>query len=319
MRRKGAMVVAALGLLAGGLWPAAQAMAVAGPGFAVSPAFGQITVAQNQPQVTYDVELTNHNTQDQAFALSLVDFGSLDENGGVAFLGTPTSELQHKYGLASWMTLPESSLVVPAGKTVTVPVVIQNRESLAPGGHYGALLATALTAGSGGGDSVGVKQVLSSLLLVTKEGGLKQELSVVSQTPQAGWWNLPTELTQRYHNTGNVHLVPRGVVSVKDPFGREVVRGAINEDSKVILPDTFRNYTTELIAVAQAWWPGRYRIITSYRFDGTDQVKIYERDTVYAGSVIAWILILLVVSAAAGLVWWLWGRPRGWFAGGRRS
>ena len=315
---KGGQVAAAVAVLAGGIWSGAGALAVAGSGFAVSPAYGQIDIAKDQPQVTYDIQVTNHNVQDQAFALSVLDFGTLDEEGGVAFLGTGASDLAHKYGLATWMVLPETSLTIPAGKSVTVPITIINNDSLAPGGHYGALLATALTAGSGNSDSVGVKQVLSSLLLVTKEGGLRQELALQSQKNDASWWRLPSEVTQRYHNTGNVHVVPRGIVSVKDTFGREVVRGAINEDSKVILPETYRNLATQLISVARAWWPGRYQIVTSYRYDGTDQVLRYEQDFVYVGAIISWLVIGAALLAVAGWVWWLWGRPRGWFKKRRR-
>jgi len=316
--RNGGRLAAAVCVLGSGLWSGAGAYALANSGFAVSPAYGQIDIAKDQSRVTYDVQLTNHNAQDQAFALSMLDFGSLDEDGGVAFLGTATAELDHKYGLANWMVLPETALSVPAGKSVTIPVTIINKDSLAPGGHYGALLATALTAGGGRSDSVGVKQVLSSLLLVTKEGGLKQELALQSQKSNASWWRLPNEATQRYRNTGNVHVVPRGIVSVKDPFGKEVVRGAINEDSKVILPETYRNYTTEFIPVARAWWPGRYRIVTSYRYDGTSQMRSFEQDFVYTGAIIIWLVIGAGLLAAAGLAWWLWGRPRGWLKRRRR-
>lgn len=319
MRRKGGWVAALICLLVSAFWPAAESLALAGGGFEVSPAYGQIDIAKNQAEVTYDIELTNHNAQDQAFALSMLDFGSLDEDGGVAFLGNAAGQLDHKYGLASWIVLPENTLTVPAGKTVTIPISIINKDSLAPGGHYGALLATALTAGDGRSDSVGVKQVLSGLLLVTKAGDLREKIALASEKSNERWWQLPSEVTQRFRNTGNVHLVPRGVVSVKDPLGREVVRGAINQDSKVILPETYRNYTSELIPVARAWWPGRYRVVTTFRYDGTDQLQSFEQDFTYAGAVVIWLVFGAGLVAVGGLAWWLWGRPRGWFIPRRRK
>jgi hypothetical protein len=72
------------------------------PGLAVSPAFQSVSVAADVPSVQYEVQLINRNPVDQNFRLSRVDFKALDEQGGVAFLGTSTSELEHKYGLASW-------------------------------------------------------------------------------------------------------------------------------------------------------------------------------------------------------------------------
>jgi len=280
-------------------------------GFAVSPASGQVNVPANQPQVSYSVQLTNFNSVDKTFALSVVDFGSLDESGGVAFLGVPTSELEHKYGLAAWMSLPQTTITVPASKTVTVPVVIENRSSLAPGGHYGAILATALTAGADGSDSVGVKQVLSSLVLVTKQGGLIERLGLVSQTMSASWWHLPSTVEQRYHNTGNVHLTPRGVVSVVDPLGHEVERSAINEDSNIVLPSTYRRYATRLYGDGQAWLPGRYTVVSSYRYDGTTQTNIFRVSFWYVGAVVVWLVVGFALLVTLGIIWWM--RGRNWF------
>jgi hypothetical protein len=303
---------AALGLVLLGWWPGKgiAMTSLARQGFSVSPAYGELSVPDDKPQMSYSVKLTNSNATDQLFSLSTVDFGSLDENGGVAFLGVQTSELEHKYGLASWMQLPQTSMQVPAGKTVEVPVVIDNRPSLAPGGHYGAVLATALTAGSGAKNSVGIKQVLSSLLLVTKQGGLRQHLGLVAQTSDASWWRLPGRVTQRFQNTGNVHLVPRGVVSVKDPFGKEVERTAINEDSKIVLPDSFRRLNSTLIPVGKGWMPGRYTLVASYRYDGTDSTTLVVQRFWYAGMALVWLVVALAVLAAAGLAWWLWSRPK---------
>ena len=68
-----------------------------------------------------------------------MDFGSLDASGGVAFLGA-SDNLAHKYALASWMRPEKDAVFLDAGETETLKIVIENRESLSPGGHYGAVL-----------------------------------------------------------------------------------------------------------------------------------------------------------------------------------
>jgi hypothetical protein len=163
-----------------------------------------------------------------------------------------------------------------------------------------------------------VKQVLSSLLLVTKQGGLRQELTIDSQKQSGGWWRLPVRVTQLYRNTGNVHVVPRGIVSVRDPFGREVRRGAINENSKVILPETKRSYTTQLLSLTGAWWPGRYSVVTAYRYDGTDQTRTYTQHFFHVGQAVVWLVVAASLLAVGWWAWWLWGRPRGWLLRRRR-
>ncbi len=306
------MAIAAVALASG--WPFAAALAgPVGRGFVISPAFQEVGVAAGQPQAQFQIKLTNRTGQDQNFRLSTTDFGSLDEEGGVAFLGQPTSELQHRYGLASWMTLGSNAVFVPAGASASLTVYIDNRASLAPGGHYGAVLATAVTeGGQPSGDHVGVQQVLSSLVLADKTGGEVHDLRLVSQTANGQTWRLPGQSEQRFQNAGNVHVIPRGIVEVKDPLGRVVGRGAMNAESGMILPESFRRYQTPLLSIAPAWLPGRYSITSTYRYDGSDQTKTFTTYVWYAGLLIVWIMAVLVAMAIGGLAWWLWWR------GGRR-
>jgi hypothetical protein len=285
-------------------------------GFTVAPAFQEISIRAGQPESEYNLQIRNHSKSDQNFRLSVVDFGSLDEEGGVAFLGAPTSELEHKYGLAAWMTLEKDALFVPAGKSANLVVHVSNRASLAPGGHYGAVLATAVTDTGqiGVGSSVGIKQVLSSLVLATKENGAQRALKLKNQRSNAAFWHLPTVVEEQFENRGNVHVVPRGIVAVTDPWGKEVVRGALNEASGAVLPESVRRYKTPLAVVGGAWLPGRYRLVTTYRYDGADETKALVTSFWYVGALVAWVVGLLALAAAGLLVWWLWwrrGRGRG--------
>jgi hypothetical protein len=285
-----------------------------GKGFTISPAFQEIKVPSDQDQAQYNLQLTNHTTADQTFRLSVVDFGALDESGGVAFLGAPASELEHRYGLASWMSLEKDAVVIGGGTSAMIIVTIQNRASLSPGGHYGAVLATAVTDTSAAARStdprVGIKQVLSSLILAVKEGGGESKLLLRSQMPDGNWWQLPSWVEQRFHNGGNLHVTPRGVTEVRDPLGAVVARGALNDGSKVILPESFRRYITPLIGVAPAWLPGRYAVTTSYRYDGTEQVRSATVHVWYAGMAIVWLVVLSALAAVGLLGWWLWRRRR---------
>jgi hypothetical protein len=310
MRRRGALIGFVVANELAGVFGGGVAQAAGGVlGFAVSPAFGQVEVRAGQPTAQYELTITNHNAVDQNFALSVVDFGSLDEEGGVAFLGTPANELSHKYGLASWMSLESNALFVPAGKAKQVLVTIANRPPMVPGGHYGAVLATAVTdTGEPVGDRVGVRQVLSSLVLAVKDGGAAADLRLVSQSADASLWHLPSKVEQRYQNAGNVHVTPRGVVAVVDPLGHVVARAATNEASGVILPESFRRYMTPLLRVGLAWLPGRYRVVSTYRYDGMVVTKTFTTGFWYAGLVVVWGTIVLAMAAAGALGWWLWRR-----------
>lgn len=296
-----------LGVMAAALWPAG--VGAADSGFAVSPAFAQVEVRSDVPSAGYTLQIVNHNAVGQNFVLSVVDFGALDESGGVAFLGSPVSELEHKYGLASWMSLEKNTVYVAAGQTAAVKVAVDNRQSLAPGGHYAAVLATAVNdPGTPAGDRVGVKQVVSSLVLVTKDGGARADLKLVSQDGRGDWWSLPSAVVQRFQNTGNVHVVPRGVIELKDPAGRVVKRAAINDGSQVILPESFRQYKTALQSLKAAILPGRYKLVSTYRYDGIEATAKLETSFWYAGQIVVWIVAAGALAAAILLGWWLWKR-----------
>ncbi len=302
-RRRWGLALIVVGVLLGAATPARATTS----GFVISPAYQDVVVHTGDTRVQYSLKLSNQAGADQNFRLSVVDFGSLDETGGVAFLGQPATELDHRYGLASWMTLEREAVFVPVGGSVQIVVTIDNRASLASGGHYGAVLATAVNdMGQPITDPrVGVKQVLSSLVLVTKEGGLERSINLVSQKPDHVSMRLPTSIEHRFQNTGNVQVTPRGVVEIRDGAGRVVERGVLNDGSGEILPESFRRYTTPLMTMGKALLPGRYRIVTTYRFDGTTDTKVLTTTFWYFGALVLWGLILVVLALAVVAGWWL--------------
>jgi hypothetical protein len=281
-------------------------------GIGISPVYQNVSIGLDQPQARYVITLANKTGVDQAFKLSIVDFGSLNESGGVAFLGTSSSNFAQKYGLSSWMRLDQEAVTVPDGGRAQIGVTVTNSPSLRPGGHYGAVLATALTAPNGPPvqSRVGVLEVLSSLLLLLKDGGAPPDLRMVSQIVNQDGLRLPTQVEDRFQNAGTVHVVPRGVLEVRDLFGRLVERGALNEDSGAILPQSYRRYNTPLARIATAWLPGRYEVKTTYRYDGSAVTKTFSSAFWYFGSVYAWAASAIVLLAVAGLVWWLRRKQR---------
>jgi hypothetical protein len=289
--------------------PTSGLAATAERGVAVSPAYQSLNISESQASRQVGVKITNYTGAEQNFRLSTTDFGSLDEEGGVAFLGRPANELEHRYGLASWLSLEKDTLVLPNGASAQVLVTVSNRESLSPGGHYGAVLATLLDpSGQPALSQVGVKQVLSSLILVSKDGGGIPDLRLVSEVTDGGWSTFITRVTQRFQNAGNMHLAPRGVSEVRDPVGQLVARGAINPDSALILPESFRRYRTSLTQLRTAWMPGRYTVKTTYRYDGTEQTRTHITSFWYAGLIAVWGVMLLALAAVGWLGWWLWRR-----------
>lgn len=251
--------------------PQAWAAASLRPRVTIAPFLQQVQIAPTDAIKNFDVYLTNNSTSTLSFHLSVVDFGSLDETGGLVFAGSNASSLTKKYGLASWLRLAESDLSLAPGQTATVTATIVNDVNLQPGGHYAAIIASVKNQSTFAKNQISIKQELSALILATKTGGDKYDLRLNGLHYGSNWWSLPGAVTLRFYNPGNVHVVPRGLVKLVAPNGQTVRQGAINGASSFVLPQTYRQIPVELQDVGHGGWqPGLYRFEVDYRYDGID-------------------------------------------------
>lgn len=268
-------------------------------GITVSPAFQDVTLNNQKTSETFQFKVTNNTSEPHEFSISVVDFGSLDESGGVMFIGESNKEIDYRYGLTSWADIERDRIVVEPKKTETVPITINNQESLAPGGHYGAVLLTPVGSGERP-TKVKINQVLSSLLFVKKEGGEVYNFGLRSFEVSPSLFKQPSEVDMRFQNAGNVHTIPRGTVTVTDPRGRVVQRGIINVNSGIVLPESFRQLKVGLEPMAASWMPGKYKMSIAYRFDGQEATELKELEYTYVS---AWYIIAAaLISVFSGLL-----------------
>ncbi len=271
-------------------------------GVRLEPAFQEVVLAPGQSVADIPLVVTNILPEPISLRLSVIDFGTLDESGGVAFIGSGRDELEKRYALSEWMRLEKDVLTLEPGQSATVRAVIENKDSLSPGGHYGAVLFQNEGDASAPDVSgnVAVNQFIASLVFLKKEGGERYALGLESHQWERDWLRLPAAVRLRFHNSGNVHVVPRGLVSIRDVFGRETYRGIINEDSTLIYPESFRIYPTRLRPVETAWLPGPYRVVISFRYDGKPDFETRE-ETLYffpADGILA--LLVLIATGVTG-------------------
>jgi hypothetical protein len=281
--------------------PLALAASSAPAGIVVSPAFQQSSIPAGADKQPVYFTVTNNKPSVQKFKLSVADFNTLGETGGLFFVGANPTELQKKYGLATWLELPTSSLVLQPKQTVKVSADILNLGTLSPGGHYGALMVSPDDGTSGATtNNVSVHPIASSLLFVTKLGGDTHKLGLSGVDVKHTLFSLPSSVTLRFHNDGNTHVTPRGTVTLSTPQGRVIGRGIINEDSNIVLPETYRQLSVPLKKVASAYATGRYVLNVSFRFDGINQYRQYQTSFLYF-PVLALIILVVILAVVAAL------------------
>jgi hypothetical protein len=264
-RLGGVLVLAGLSLLA------SRPAAAETNGIVVTPPFQEVVLNPSDPSKEFTITLTNRTDTDQQIVVSALDFKSLDESGGVAFVGQDET----KYGVATWLSLDKPSLLLPKHSSATVPVTIRNESSLASGGHYGAVRFMVSAGDASGSNRVTVRQNVASLLFVKKLGGEHYSLTLSAVEQPKNWLSGEQAIGLRFYNSGNIHAVPRGTVELVR--GKTVYsRGVINSESGIILPESFRRYTTKLLGL-KGVKPGRYTLKVTYRYDGSDKLETYEQ------------------------------------------
>lgn len=240
----------------------------------IEPFLQEVILEPTDASKTFSVMVTNNTASIFRFNVTPVDFGTLNDTGGIFFTGTEAVKLSNKYGLADWIEIEKTDYELLAGEKTKISVTLANRGDLAPGGHYGAIFINSKGSGDPGNTAnVALRQSISALILAVKRGGEKYDLGLSSVNTNGGWFKPPTQASLRFKNNGNTHIVPRGIVNLSSGSGQIYSKGVINENSSYILPETHRIFTVDLknqknhpFSLVRS-----YKVEVIYRYDGLDR------------------------------------------------
>lgn len=269
----------------------------------VRPFLQEIKINPGEVTKQFEVTINNDSKFRQVFSLATVNFGSLNETGGLAFEGASLKRISDKYGLAKWLKLERNKLELEAGQQAVVKAVIKNDVDMTPGAHYAAIIITAQKPIEAV-DQLTITPKVSSLIFATKLGGEFYNIHLSSASHNGNLWKLPTAVNLKLQSTGNTYIIPRGVVSLKQ--GSQVIsRGIINAQSAIVLPETVRSFDVELRRLIKPQ-TGRlfndYTIQVDYRYDGIANFasKSYNHKTL--NKITALLMLVLLSTALAVIV-----------------
>jgi len=265
-------------------------------GITLTPAIINLDLVAGQTHAPFDVQVTNNTQVPQSLRLSSIDFKSLNQSGGLAFVGNGSSQITAQHSLASWLNLGNGAVDLTPGQSKTVHMLVDNRSDLAPGGHYAAVLfqSTKDTTGTSN-NHVAINQVVSALIFVRKVDGATYGVDISTIAVPNNWFKQPNSVNVVLTDTGNTQEVPRGLVTATGPITGEIARGLVNPDSNLLLPDSSRLFQVPLQRTRHAWWPGFYKVTVSYRYDGTTQLQTATTSFLYISPF--FIVVLLVILA----------------------
>lgn len=193
------------------------------------------------------VVVTNHNATSLQLALDVKDaVTTSDGNLSLALADTPDT------GIGSWVSLPQESVEIPAGESVTVPFTLTVPADAAPGDYSGGVVVTYSTQG----DTVSVDNRVASRVDVRVPGELtvSHETSDLQVSLPSTWSLLgPSTATVTYTltNTGSARIYAQESITASGPFGI----GALRTDSTLqeVLPGATVERTVHVDARALLW------------------------------------------------------------------
>jgi hypothetical protein len=244
-------------------------------------------------RIRNNIRVTNLSETPQEIFVDKRNFTALGEEGGVDLTEDDTS-----YSLSKWIGVNKERVTIPAKKAETFQFTISVPANAEPGGHFGSLVfktqAKELPEGQAGA-SVG--QEVGALLLVKVAGDIHEQVGVASFGAQSGLYDRgPVTFETRTENTGNVHLKPRGTITITNMFGGEVA--TLQLDERNVLPDAIRKVDTEWNDSSLRF--GRYTATLSlvYGSEGT----IVNSSTSFFIIPYKLISIILVVAGALAFI-----------------
>lgn len=211
--------------------------------FVVGPGRFEVQLAPGESKVV-EMIVTNRMGSTKRFTLTTEDaVGTDDPTKPIVLLG----EDYGPYTLKDFISVEYPEFDLAHGERVRIPVTISLPADADPGGHYGTLLASIISApyDQGNPDGAAAASVIVSrigtLFFITNPGDTEPsaELKEFATVGDKTWFTQgPIAFGIVHENTGQVHLNPYGEIRITNMFGEEV--GFVELDPWFVLPQSLR-------------------------------------------------------------------------------
>lgn len=268
--------------------------------FVVEPGRNEVILDRGQ-HVTKYISITNRINKTVNYVLSKEDLvGSDSPDTPVRLLG----DEKGPYSIKDFIQPEVDSFSLKFGEKITIAVDISVPEEAEPRGYYGALIISTTPGlnedGTVTNEAKGGARIVSRIgsLFLVKVNGEGREESSLHDFKTIGpkrtiFTNPPEGFEVALKNTGTVHLVPYGTVTIKNMVGKTVDILPIN--AYFSLPDSIRYIQTTW---DKKFGFGRYTAdLSLYKGYGTENAQ-----ATIAFWILPWKIIIIVVLSILILV-----------------
>lgn len=306
-----AVVACALLVGIGGSLATAQSNSETGNGFRVSPVRNEFTIEKGQSE-TFTVTVENPTDANVIAEAIVNDFVASDSENGEPRLILDENAPAPRNSFKSLVgDLPDLQLGPRQKKDL--PVTITIPENANAGGYYGAVRFLPRT-GEGDGN-VALTASVGTIVLVRVPGDLTEKLNLEELSAGANgktksfFTGGDVSVIARLKNVGDIHVQPFGKVQVKNMFGKVVKEYELNatEPRANVLPDSIRKFE-DSIEKPKPFWFGRYTITANLGFSQGSGDLVTAKASFWYLPVWFLVLLLVLIVAIVGTVFWLRGR-----------
>ncbi len=214
---------------------------------------GKIEIFMNPGEtVTKNIAIISRINRKASFSVTTEDFiGSQNPDTPVILLGDEKSPYSFKDNIKPDV----ESFNLDLGQRIEIPVTVTAPIDAQPGGFYSSVIVSSLPDSGNGTNASAATRVISRVGVLffvringdVKEVGSLEDLRVTG--PRQGFLQSgPLSFEMLFRNSGNVHLVPYGIITITNIFGQKVAELPV--DAYFALPNSLR--------YRQVTWPKEF-------------------------------------------------------------
>lgn len=218
-----------------------------GEGIKISPV--RIEDMADPGQVLHrTIKVTNDSDSAKTLYAYIRDFKADGEEGAAKLMAPGTGD---ETSLAFWIKTDMDGTDFGPHEEKEIPFTIEIPATIGPGGYYGAIVFGTQAPkiqgeGAERGAAIAIAQQTGALILLQVAGDAKEEASFREFTTDKEFYSTPFDVKflARIENLGNVHLKPRGTITIKNMFGKDSSIVQVNDRGVNILPKSIRRFET---------------------------------------------------------------------------
>jgi hypothetical protein len=242
------------------------------------------------------IKVVNGNPYPLTVYAEVVNFSATGEAGQGRF-ETIRESGGDKVTLAEWINISPGPYTISPEQTEDIQFFVEVPKDANPGGHYAAILISTEPPEVQKEIAVRTSQVVTSLLFLRIEGDVHEEGTIREFRAVDSFLDVPdVTFSLRFENKGNVHLQPRGNITITNMWGTERGSIPINYQTKFgnVLPQSIRDFSLAWKSDFSITDVGRYKAVATLGY-GESDIKNTTSTTYFWVIPVKWTLVTLLI------------------------